>query len=152
MPDQQPNERRQNEWLQKRQQQIDKANKDPLNQAALQWLRRTDETISEATQHCLQLMLWGLDSARLGFPNKQQTNMFEVTVIDMAAQANQLDVLRYLQGPPDESNLTEDDLLTAGDKEHAAWLLIDALDRQLQSEPDNNGIYPPQDPLRLPGD
>ena len=136
----------------KRYRQVQELNQEPLNQAALRWLRMTDETISEATQHCLQLMLWGLDSARLGFSNKQQTNMFEATVIDMAAQANQLDLLRYLQGPPDEPTVTEVDLLTAGDKEHAAWLLIDALDRQLQSEPDNNGIYPPQYPLRLPGD
>ena len=142
----------QNQWLQQRQQQIDRANRDPLNQAAFRWLRKTDATISDGSQYCLQLMQWGIEVAHLGFPNKRQTEMFEATMVELDAQANQLDLLRYLQGPPDEPNLTEDDLLTTGDKEHAAWLLIDALDRQLQSEPDNNGIYPPQDPLRLPGD
>ena len=141
----------QQERLTQRLSQVNKANQDPLNQAALRWLQKAHAEISDGSQYCLQLMQWGLEQG-LRFPNRRQTEMFKATLIEFEADQNQLTFLSYLKGPPEEPRVTDVDLLTASDKHQAAWVLIDSLDSKLSSEPGNNGIYPPQDPLRLPGD
>lgn len=131
--------------------QVQALNKEPLNQAALRWLRKTDESVNDAYQYCLQLMLWGLENG-LGFPNRRQTDMFEASVQELLGAENQRGVFNYLRGNPEEPNVDETDLETAEDAEMAAWKLIDALDSKWSSESENNGIYPPQHPLRIPGD
>jgi len=140
-----------NDRLQQRQHQVEQANKDPVNQAALRWLQKANAEINDAYQYCFQLMQWGLEHG-LGFPNRRQTDMFEATLVKFESSPNQLSFLSYLKGPDEEPHVTEAQLLWASDKHQAAWKLIDALDTLLSSEPENNGIYPPQYPLRLDGD
>lgn len=151
MPDRRAKPSPQQQRLTQRQHQVDQANQDPLNQAALWWLKKAHAEISDGGQYCLQLMLWGLEQG-LGFPDRHQTDMFETTLFKFEAGPNQLSFLSYLKGPDEEPHVTEAQLLRAEDKYQAAWVLIDALDSLLSSEPENNGIYPPQDPLRLDGD
>ena len=146
------------ERLYRRSQQIEKVNKHPLNQVALRLLRKTKEPVNADMQYCLQLMLWGLEESDLVLPDPWQTEMFKNTLIRMIGEENQEAILHYLIGGPEEPNVDDVSLERAGDEghagdlRHAAWHLIDALDRQFQSEYENNGNYPPQDPLRLDGD
>ncbi len=140
------------ERLYRRSQQIEKVNKHPLNQVALHLLRKTKEPVNADMQYCLQLMLWGLKEGDLVLPDPWQTEMFKNTLIRMIGEENQEAILHYLIGDPEEPNVDDVSLERAEDLRHAAWHLIDALDSLMCSDPDNNGIYPPQDPLRLDGD
>ena len=152
MPDQKPST--QQERLKQRLDEVNEANKDPLNQAALRWLRHQPrkQQVNQDQQHCLQLMLWGLDEANLGWPHRSHTEAMRASLLDLDQCQNQAAWLRFLLGNPDEPNVTDLEVKNASDKASAAWRLLDGLDRQFQSQPENNGVYPPQDPLRLPGD
>ena len=139
--------------------QIQELNKAPLNQAALQWLRKISKgtpgwTTSADQQYVFQLMFWGLEEAGLELPDPWQTEMFKNSLLRMMDAEDQNSSLRYLQGypHPDAPLIDETDMENAEDAEMAAWRLIDALDSHMSSEPENNGIYPPQHPLRLDGD
>lgn len=137
-----------------RYQQVQELNKEPLNQWALRWLRKTKWGPSNNHQHCLTLMFWGLEEAGLGWPNELHTEMFKNSLMRMMEQQDQKGALRELQGYPDPDAplIDETDMETAEDKDHAAWRLIDQLDSNFNSYPENNGIYPPEHPLRLDGD
>lgn len=96
-------------------------------------------------------MLWGLLEASLAFRHSGQTEMIQDLLLNLDLLNNQQAVLQYLLGNPDDPNLDPVMVKDASDKSEAVWVLIEALDRQLKSEPENNGVYPPQDPVRLDG-
>ena len=132
--------------------QVETANKDPLNQEALKWLLKTKEKPSAASQYCLQLIAWGLENGQ-GFQNKRQHEMFEASVYQMMSLPDQKAVLNRLKGEEGlEPTVDEGSLQRAKDKKDAAWRLIDALNSRMNSDLDLQGIYPPQDPMRIPGD
>lgn len=137
--------------------EIQRLNQVPLNQAAQRWLRKTtwrDGGGRSDTQYVFSLMLWGLEEAGLELPDPWQTEMFKNSLLRMMETEDQNGSLRYLRGYPDPDAplIDETDMETAEDAEMAAWRLIDALDSHMSSETGNNGIYPPQHPLRLDGD
>ena len=135
-------------------------NQEPLNQAALKWVRKISDPdgwahpLNQESQYVIQLMQWGLEKAGLRldgesprYPNTEHTEMFRSFLMEFDLMQNQREFLRYLQGPPEEPRIDEYDLQSASDPEEAALKLIEALDMALSSDENLYKIYPPLNPV-----
>lgn len=149
----------------KRHRQVQELNQEPLNQAALKWVRKISDPdgwahpLNQESQYLIQLMQWGLEKASLRldgesprYPNPEHTEMFRSFLMGFDGMQNQQAFLHYLQGPPDEPIIDAESLLNAEDPKEAAWMLIEVLDNLLGADEDLYEIYPPINPVahRLP--
>ncbi len=144
----------------KRYRQVQELNQEPLNQAALKWVRKISDPdgwahpLNRESQYVIQLMQWGLEKAGLRldgenprYPNPEHTEMFRTYLMEFDLMQNQHKFLRFLQGPPEEPMIDAESLLSEEDPTHAAWRLIAALDTQLSNDENFYESYPPINPV-----
>lgn len=127
-------------------QQVSFLNKLPLSLEAKWWLKLAggQKKYQESNRlHVLSLMLWGLEDGEIDYLEKAETDQLLSAVSTLGHDRKPQEAWNYLLAGPDGPAVDAKELKASGGPKEAAWLLLDALDQKMRSDPNLENVYPP---------